>query len=220
MKTATGGRTRSAVKTTEPNRVTVRGRRWVMVPKRGTAGHGRRRRGGLADRHRRRDGDSPARVDAPAPGGQCQSKSRPSPMRSIAAATTRSQKALDAVDGSRATSSARFRSTDSPWPNDPQRTAVFALEMALAGLRSDNAYARDEGGRLLGRVPRARSSAGRRRRVRMLVVLHRSRGARRALHAGERAPVHPARAAALPRQRAAAPRLRVRLRTAVAARQA
>ena len=31
-----------------------------------------------------------------------------------------------------------FRS-DSPWPNDPKRTAVFALEMAFAGLRSDNA---------------------------------------------------------------------------------
>ena len=43
-----------------------------------------------------------------------------------------------------------FRMSDSPWPNDPKRTAVFALEMALAGLRSDNGFARDEGGRLLG----------------------------------------------------------------------
>jgi tetratricopeptide (TPR) repeat protein len=43
-----------------------------------------------------------------------------------------------------------FRMSDSPWPHNPRRTAVFALELAFAGLRSDNAYARDEGGRLLG----------------------------------------------------------------------
>ena len=42
-----------------------------------------------------------------------------------------------------------FRMSDSPWPDAPRKTAVFALEMALAGLRSDNSFARDEGGRLL-----------------------------------------------------------------------
>ena len=42
-----------------------------------------------------------------------------------------------------------FRMSVSPWPNDPKRTAVFALEVALAGLRSDNTFAREEGGRLL-----------------------------------------------------------------------
>lgn len=42
-----------------------------------------------------------------------------------------------------------FRMSDSPWPNHPRRTAVFALELAMAGLRSDSGYARDEGGRLL-----------------------------------------------------------------------
>jgi tetratricopeptide (TPR) repeat protein len=42
-----------------------------------------------------------------------------------------------------------FRLSESPWPNDPKRTAVFALEMALAGMRSDNVPAREEGGRLL-----------------------------------------------------------------------
>ena len=68
------------------------------------------------------------------------------------------------------------------------------------------------------RIPRPRSPAGRRRRVRMLVVLHRGLGARRAVHARQRAPVHPARAAALPGEPAAAPRLRLRLRTAMAAR--
>jgi VWFA-related protein len=42
-----------------------------------------------------------------------------------------------------------FRASDNPWPDAPKRTAVFALELAVAALRSDNRYARDEGGRLL-----------------------------------------------------------------------
>jgi tetratricopeptide (TPR) repeat protein len=42
-----------------------------------------------------------------------------------------------------------LRQADSPWPEDRRRTAVFALELGLAGLRSDNRDARDEGGRLL-----------------------------------------------------------------------
>jgi tetratricopeptide (TPR) repeat protein len=54
-----------------------------------------------------------------------------------------------------------FRLSDSPWPNDPKRTAVFALEMALAGLRSDNVPAREEGGRLLAEYhTRVRQPAG------------------------------------------------------------
>ena len=42
-----------------------------------------------------------------------------------------------------------FRAADRPWPDAPRRRAVFALEIGLAGLRSDNGYARDEGSRLL-----------------------------------------------------------------------
>ena len=42
-----------------------------------------------------------------------------------------------------------FRASDAPWPDAPRRTAVFALELGVAALRSDNQYARDEGGRLL-----------------------------------------------------------------------
>jgi tetratricopeptide (TPR) repeat protein len=42
-----------------------------------------------------------------------------------------------------------FRGSDTPWPDAPRRTAVFALELAVAALRSDNPNARDEGGRLL-----------------------------------------------------------------------
>jgi tetratricopeptide (TPR) repeat protein len=42
-----------------------------------------------------------------------------------------------------------FRQADRPWPDAPRRRAVFALEIGLAGLHSDNGYARDEGIRLL-----------------------------------------------------------------------
>lgn len=42
-----------------------------------------------------------------------------------------------------------FRTGGSPWPDAPHRTAVLALELALAGLRRDNGFARDEGARLL-----------------------------------------------------------------------
>src|SRR3989442_9271341 len=42
-----------------------------------------------------------------------------------------------------------FRGSDAPWPDAPRRTAVFALELAVAALRRDNRDARDEGGRLL-----------------------------------------------------------------------
>jgi len=42
-----------------------------------------------------------------------------------------------------------FRGSDAPWPDAPRRTAVFALELAVAALQSPNQYARDEGGRLL-----------------------------------------------------------------------
>src|SRR5262249_29372406 len=42
-----------------------------------------------------------------------------------------------------------FRGSDAPWPDAPKRTAVFALELAVAALRSHNPDARDEGGRLL-----------------------------------------------------------------------
>jgi VWFA-related protein len=42
-----------------------------------------------------------------------------------------------------------FRAADPPWPETPKLAAVFALELAVAGLRSDNGFARDQGARLL-----------------------------------------------------------------------
>jgi tetratricopeptide (TPR) repeat protein len=54
-----------------------------------------------------------------------------------------------------------LRQSDSPWPENRRRTAVFALELGLAGLRSDNRDARDEGGRLLAEYHvRVREPAG------------------------------------------------------------
>jgi tetratricopeptide (TPR) repeat protein len=54
-----------------------------------------------------------------------------------------------------------FRQSDSPWPDNRRRTAVFALELATAGLRSANRDARDEGGRLLAEYAvRVREPAG------------------------------------------------------------
>jgi hypothetical protein len=53
-----------------------------------------------------------------------------------------------------------LRSSDAPWPESPERGAVFALEIAVAGLRDDNGFARDQGARLLAeynmRVSRTR----------------------------------------------------------------
>jgi hypothetical protein len=57
------------------------------------------------------------------------------------------QQALAQADLSRVIRS--FRLSDGPWPDHRRRTAIFALELALAGLRSDTRDARDEAGRLL-----------------------------------------------------------------------
>jgi VWFA-related protein len=42
-----------------------------------------------------------------------------------------------------------LRASDALWPEAPRRAAVFALEVAVAGLHSDNGFARDQGSRLL-----------------------------------------------------------------------
>jgi hypothetical protein len=42
-----------------------------------------------------------------------------------------------------------YRAARSPWPNAPHQDAVFALELGLAGLHSDDLNTRDEANRLL-----------------------------------------------------------------------
>jgi VWFA-related protein len=137
------------VKTSQPN-VTIRGRRWVTVPKRAGAGPGST----TAVKS-----SAPAGAAAPAapsaPAGPAAPPPRVVPADVQALADTFDRGSYDAMQQALARSKdlastiRGFRMGDSPWPNDPKRTAVFALEVALAGLRSDNGYARDEGGRLL-----------------------------------------------------------------------
>jgi VWFA-related protein len=138
------GRTHEiTVKTTQPN-VTIRGRRWVMVPKRGTPAPT------AAPANKTPEPAAPS----PAPPAAPPRREVPADVQALADAFDRGR--YDAVQQALAQSKEvantirAFRMSDSPWPNDPRRTAVFALELAFAGLRSDNSYARDEGGRLLG----------------------------------------------------------------------
>jgi tetratricopeptide (TPR) repeat protein len=142
------GRTHEiAVKTTQPN-VTVRGRRWVMVPKRTATTAGAAPAAGAAAPAAPSNPASPPAASAPPA-----RRVVPAEVQSLADAFDRGQ--YDAMHRALARSTElantlrAFRMSDSPWPNDLKRTAVFALEMALAGLRSDNIFAREEGGRLL-----------------------------------------------------------------------
>ena len=142
------GRTHQiAVKTTQPN-VTIRGRRWVTVP---------RRTGTAASTKPAATTPEPPPADpattAPAPAPPPVRREIPADVQVLADAFDRGnydvfQRALGRSSDLAGTIRG-FRMSDSPWPNDPRRTAVFALEMAIAGLRSQNGYARDEGGRLL-----------------------------------------------------------------------
>ena len=140
------GRTHQiAVKTTQPN-VTIRGRRWVTVPRRSGTTPGGKPAATTPE---------PATPDpaTPAPAPAPVRREIPADVQALADAFDRGnydvfQRALGRSSDLAGTIRG-VRMSDSPWPNDPRRTAVFALEMAIAGLRSQNGYARDEGGRLL-----------------------------------------------------------------------
>jgi VWFA-related protein len=144
------GRTHEvAVKTTQSS-VTVRGRRWVMIPVRGAA--------------------------APAAVAATTSAPVPAPTTTVRRAVPPDVVALaDLFDRGNAQAFEKglteskdlanvirsLRQSDSPWPENRRRSAVFALELGLAGLRSDNRDARDEGGRLLAEYHvRVREPAG------------------------------------------------------------
>jgi tetratricopeptide (TPR) repeat protein len=145
------GRTHEvAVKTTQSN-VTVRGRRWVMIPARGAA--------------------APAPVAAPetpsAPVPPPKPVRRVVPPDVVALADVFDRRDAQAFEKALAQSNdlanviRSLRQSDSPWPENRRRSAVFALELGLAGLRSDNRDARDEGGRLLAEYHvRVREPAG------------------------------------------------------------
>jgi VWFA-related protein len=146
------GRTHEvAVKTTQSN-VTVRGRRWVMIPARGAA--------------------PPVPAASAAPGTAAPAPPPPAARRAvppdvIALADVFDRRDAQAFEKALAQSNdlanviRGVRQSDSPWPENRKRTAVFALELGLAGLRSDNRDARDEGGRLLAEYHvRVREPAG------------------------------------------------------------
>jgi VWFA-related protein len=137
------GRTHEiSVKTSQPG-VTIRGRRWVTVPK-----------SGMAAVPVSLPADSPAAPPAAAPAAAVvDTHPVPADVQALATAYDRDspQAFAKALASTRALSNAirGFRMSDSPWPDDRKRTAVFALELGLAGLRSDNTTTREEGARLL-----------------------------------------------------------------------
>lgn len=143
------GRTHEiSVKTTQPN-VSIRGRRWVTVPKRTGAGSATTATAAPTPT-KAADPVPPAAADTPAPPPR---PAVPPEVQTLADVYDRGnyealQRALPR-SAELANTIRAFRMSISPWPNDPKRTAVFALEVALAGLRSDNTFAREEGGRLL-----------------------------------------------------------------------
>jgi tetratricopeptide (TPR) repeat protein len=141
-----------AVKASQSN-VTVRGRRWVMIPARGAA--------------------APAPAAAATPAAPSAPTPAPTPVRRVvppdvvALADVFDRGNAGAFEKALAQSNdlanviRGLRQSDSPWPENRRRTAVFALELGLAGLRSDNRDARDEGGRLLAEYHvRVREPAG------------------------------------------------------------
>jgi VWFA-related protein len=149
------GRTHAvAVKVTQSN-LTIRGRRWVMIPKRLPSATGPAA-----------STPGPAAKPAlPVPPEAVPRPVIPPEVMTLADVFDRGsadafQKALmEAPDLSRVIGS--FRQSDSPWPENRRRTAVFALELALAGLRSHIRDAREEGGRLLAEYHvRVREPAG------------------------------------------------------------
>jgi tetratricopeptide (TPR) repeat protein len=136
------GRTHEIKVKANPKTLTTRGSRWVVVPKRGAAASPN-----LAE------GASPPSASPDAP-----KKAAPAP-RVVSADVQTMADAYDRgeVDFQRSLTETpnlavvvrHFRGSDAPWPDAPKRTAVFALELAVAALRSQNPDARDEGGRLL-----------------------------------------------------------------------
>jgi VWFA-related protein len=134
------GRTHEIKVKTNQKNVILRGRRWVTVPKRG---------GGpvAASEGETSSSEPPASKEKTAP----PPRRVPADVQAVADAFDQDDAAFQrALTQTRdlATLLRDFRSSDAPWTN-ARRTAVFALQLSVAGLRSDNRYARDEGGRVL-----------------------------------------------------------------------
>jgi len=149
------GRTHEvSVKVTRSN-VTIRGRRWVMIPKRSVT---------AAAPRASTPASAPIPAPAPGPADVAPLRAVPADVTALANAFDRGkgdafQQALAGADLPRVIRG--FRLSEGPWPGNRQRTAVFALELAIAGLRSGIRDARDEAGRLLAEYHvRVREPAG------------------------------------------------------------
>ncbi len=133
------GRTHEIKVKTNQKNVILRGRRWVTVPK----------RDGGPDISSEGASETPAATDKPAAPPR---RVLPADVQAIADAFDQGEADFQRALGQTqdlTTLLRNFRASDAPWPNAPRRTAVLALELSVAALRSDNRYARDEGGRLL-----------------------------------------------------------------------
>ena len=136
------GRTHEIKVKTNQKNVIIRGRRWVTVPKRDG-------RAEIASEGPATGSVSPAATEKPAPPPR---RPVPADVQALADAFDKDETTFQRTLGQSqdlATLLRNFRASDAPWPDAPRRTAVFALELAVAALRSDNRYARDEGARLL-----------------------------------------------------------------------
>jgi VWFA-related protein len=134
------GRTHEIKVKTNQKNVVLRGRRWVMVPKRGAA---------VSETPSAGASESAASKEKPPPALR---RVVPADIQAMADAFDRGDS--DFQRGLAGTQDLaillrNFRGSDALWPDAPRRTAVFALELAVAALRSDKRDARDEGGRLL-----------------------------------------------------------------------
>ena len=122
------------VKANQKNLIT-RGSRWVLVPKRGAAAP-----------------SAIASVESPEKPAPPPPRVVPADIQAVADKYDRGELDFqrDLADRPEFAIFLRsFRGSVAPWPNAPKRTAVFALELAVAALQSQNQYAREEGGRLL-----------------------------------------------------------------------
>jgi VWFA-related protein len=122
-------------------RLTVRGRSWIVPPKPDAAPPAVE----VADRA------APAPAPAVTAAATAAVPVAPA-IRDLADAFERDDRAAiaKAMLGSKGESLIRaFRDGGSPWPASPRRTAVFALDLAAAGMRADFLFTRQEASRLL-----------------------------------------------------------------------
>jgi VWFA-related protein len=138
------GRTHEITVKANQRKATVRGRRWVMVPKRDAA----------------INAPPASSEDAPAGGAVPAPAAPPPAARTVAPEVQALANLFDRGDDDAVQLRLRqssdlaailhdFRTLDTPWAGEPRRTAVFALAIAVAGLRSGDRRAIDEAGRLL-----------------------------------------------------------------------